>query len=72
MTIESGHYCQYCADADGTLHPFGETFERMLQWAKRQEGHADPETARRKTLDFMSTMPAWKDHPELLRQRGAS
>lgn len=65
MTIESGHYCQYCADEAGELHPFEETLERFQQWTLRRQPDLDPAAARRQTLQFMATMPAWSDHPDL-------
>lgn len=65
MPIEAGPYCQYCVDESGELQPFGERFERMLQWTRRHEPGLSAADAERKTLEFMSTMPAWKDHPEL-------
>ncbi|MEQ8765946.1 MAG: hypothetical protein RL885_18655 [Planctomycetota bacterium] len=63
MTIESGSYCQYCADDSGCLHPFEEVFERFLQWTRRQEPDLAEDEARRKTLAFMATRPAWASHP---------
>ena len=72
MPIESGPYCQYCADEKGSLMPFDETLERMIQFALRQEGApATREEARQKTLEFMSTMPAWSDHPKVKSARNA-
>ena len=58
-----GVLCKHCAP-DGTLGPFEERFERMVQWSMRQQGlaRADAETA---TRDYMRRMPAWRDHPAL-------
>ncbi|MCB9564249.1 MAG: hypothetical protein H6709_20370 [Kofleriaceae bacterium] len=71
MPIESGPYCAYCTDADGHLQPFAERFERMVQWQARRAPDASRAELERQTLDFMATMPAWKDHPELQARRAA-
>lgn len=68
MTIESGDYCEHCSDDSGKLIAFGECLERFQQWTRRQEPDLSADDSRRKTLDFMSTMPAWKSHPDLLRE----
>jgi len=69
MPIESGPYCAYCVDESGKLQPFDERFERMVQWAQRHEPGLDRAAAEKKTLAYMATMPAWKEHP---RVRGRS
>lgn len=65
MPIESGTLCQYCADEAGELHPFEETFERFIQWARRQEPGLTREEAEAKTEQFMAGMPAWSGNSEL-------
>lgn len=72
MPIESGPYCQYCVDEDGKLQAFGERFERMVQWVARRDPSMSRADAERKTLEFMATMPAWKNHPELTARLGAN
>jgi hypothetical protein len=67
MTIESGPYCQHCVDARGALQSFEERFERMVQWQTRKEPNAKRADVERKTLAYMATMPAWKDHPRVRR-----
>jgi hypothetical protein len=62
MPIESGPYCSYCVDDSGKLQPFDERFERMVQWALRHEPGLDRAAAEKKTLQYMGTMPAWKEH----------
>lgn len=57
-------YCRYCANPDGSLQEFEERFERMLQWAMRQDGLAR-DAAVEQTRAYMRTMPAWRDHPAL-------
>lgn len=68
MTIESGDYCANCADQEGSLISFEECLERFQQWTKRQEPDLSLEDARRKTVDFMATMPAWSEHPDLKKE----
>jgi hypothetical protein len=68
MSIEAGPYCAYCVDAAGKLQPFDERFERMVQWQARREPEASRQDLEKKTLAYMATMPAWRDHP---RVRGA-
>jgi hypothetical protein len=69
MPIEAGPYCQYCVDAAGKLQPFEERFERMVQWQSRREPAASRADLERKTLEYMGTMPAWKDHPRVKGSR---
>ena len=65
MTIETGPYCSHCVDDAGTLQPFEERFERMVQWQTRREPNAPRAEVEAKTRAYMRTMPAWKDHPSL-------
>jgi hypothetical protein len=65
MSIEAGPYCQHCIDAKGELQPFDERFERMVQWQARKEPNASREDLEKKTLAYMATMPAWKNHPRV-------
>ena len=65
MPIESGIYCQYCADEHGKLQPFEERFDRMVQWMLRQKPGISPEEAKQATLTYMAQMPAWRDHPKV-------
>ncbi|MEN3356390.1 MAG: hypothetical protein V7637_372 [Mycobacteriales bacterium] len=58
-----GALCRHCAP-DGTLEPFEERFERMVQWSMRQDG-LDRPAAEVATRDYMRGMPAWRDHPAL-------
>lgn len=67
MPIEVGPYCEHCVDENGALQDFATRFEKMVAWAIRR-GSAR-ETAERETLDYMATMPAWVDNPELARRR---
>ncbi len=67
MPIESGPYCHHCVDEKGELQAFNERYERMRQWSASRNPDASPEDIARDTLAYMSTLPAWKDHPELLR-----
>jgi hypothetical protein len=65
MPIETGHYCQYCADEKGNLQPFEERFERMVQWMASQKPGLSREDAQEQTLAYMAQMPAWRDHPKV-------
>jgi len=63
-----GRTANYCVDAAGKLQPFEERFERMIQWLQGREPALDRATAERRTLEYMGTMPAWKEHPRVKRQ----
>jgi hypothetical protein len=65
MPIETGPYCQYCADDHGRLHSFEESLERMTQFTMRQEPKLDRKAAEDRVRAHMRMMPAWKDHPKL-------
>lgn len=69
MPIEAGPYCQYCSDAHGKLQPFEERFERMVQFMRRQDPGLAQDAAETRTLQYMATMPAWKDHPRVKAAR---
>ena len=65
MPIESGTLCQYCSDDNGQLRAFDEIFGRMVQWTLSNEEGIERAAAERKTLEFMGSMPAWKDNATL-------
>jgi hypothetical protein len=65
MPIEAGPYCNYCVDDAGHLQSFEDRFARMSQWMRRQEPALSQDDAEAKTLAYMATMPAWKDHPRV-------
>ena len=69
MPVEAGPYCQYCADSDGNLHSFEETVARMSQFMKRQSPGITDEKAQEMTLGHMADMPAWRDHPGVMKQK---
>ena len=69
MPIESGPYCQHCVDEAGKLQAFEERFERMCQWTRGSEADVDQATLEQRVLEFMSKMPAWRDHPRVLARR---
>jgi len=66
---DPGHFSRalkrYCADEQGNLHGFDESVERMTQFMRRQDPSLDEAAARQRTLAYMATMPAWKNHPKL-------
>jgi len=66
MPIESGPYCEHCIDEAGELQAFEERFERMSQWIRRHESGLKDEDVASRVLEFMSKMPAWRDHPRVL------
>ena len=65
MPIESGRYCAYCTDETGALQSFDERFERMVDWQARRQPQASRQELERQTLDYMATLPAWRDHPRV-------
>ena len=65
MPIETGRYCAYCTDEAGALQSFDERFERMVAWQSRSQPDASRTDLEASTLAYMSTMPAWHDHPRV-------
>ena len=65
MPIETGRYCTHCTDENGQLQSFDQRFERMTAWQARRNPGTPREEIERQTLDYMSTMPAWRDHPRI-------
>ncbi|HXR23427.1 MAG TPA: hypothetical protein VN786_12795 [Acidimicrobiales bacterium] len=65
MPIETGRYCSYCTDGTGALQSFDERFERMVAWQARSQPEASRADLEASTLGYMSTMPAWRDHPRV-------
>ncbi len=68
MPIESGRSCSYCVTPSGELQPFEERFEKMVGWQLRQKPGTARAQAEKETLAFMAKMPAWKDHPKVIRR----
>jgi Putative zinc ribbon domain len=62
MPIETGSYCAYCVDEHGRLQDFDTRFERMVQWALREDAALSQEQAEQRTLTYLATMPAWAQH----------
>jgi len=69
MPIETGRYCGYCTDESGALQSFDVRFERMVGWQARRQPDAPRHEIERQTLDYMATMPAWRDHPQVAARR---
>ena len=65
MPIDNGTYCRYCVDANGQLQDFDTRFERMVQWAQREDQQLSRDEAERRTLAYMARMPAWAQHPRV-------
>jgi hypothetical protein len=70
MPIETGRYCSYCTDASGQLQSFDERFERMVAWQSRRAPDVPRDEIERQTLDYMATMPAWREHPRVADRKG--
>jgi len=63
MPIESGRYCGHCTDDSGALQSFEDRFARMAAWQARRDPEPSRQDIERKVLDYMATMPAWREHP---------
>ncbi|MCB1045083.1 MAG: hypothetical protein KDC35_19225 [Acidobacteria bacterium] len=66
MPIQSGVYCQYCVDEQGHLQSFEIRFEKMVQWVLANEPETSREEAEQLTRANMKTLPAWRNHPNLV------
>ncbi|GAA0992876.1 zinc ribbon domain-containing protein [Subtercola frigoramans] len=66
MPIESGEYCDHCTDETGALQSFDDRFSRMTQWQLRANPGETQQEAERATLQYLATMPAWRDHPRVV------
>lgn len=66
LPIDNGSYCAYCVDAAGQLQDFETRFERMVQWAMREDPSLTRPEAESSTLRYMARMPAWAKHPRVL------
>ena len=71
MPIETGRYCSYCTDENGALQSFDVRFERMASWQARRHPDASRQEIERQTLEYMATMPAWRDHPRVTAHRSS-
>lgn len=65
MPIDNGPYCHYCVDEHGRLQDFDTRFERMVQWALRENPALARAQAEANTLQYMARMPAWAGHPRV-------
>lgn len=65
MPIESGRYCEHCTDGSGELQDFETRFAKMAAWQQRSNPGQSREEAEASTLDYLATMPAWRDHPRV-------
>lgn len=70
MPLPNGRYCSHCVDAQGRLQDFDTRFERMVQWALREETGLARAAAEQRTLAYMARMPAWAQHPRVLAGQG--
>ena len=58
---ESKDYCVYCAKEDGSMKSFDEAVEGMAEYMSESE-KIDKNFARKKVLEYMKSMPAWKEN----------
>ena len=58
---ESKDYCVYCAKEDGSMKSFDEAVEGMAAYMSESE-KIDKNFARKKVLEYMKSMPAWKEN----------
>ena len=69
MPIETGRYCTHCTDENGQLQAPDQRFERYERLAGAPPPGTPREEIERQTLDYMATIPAWRDHPASPRDR---
>jgi hypothetical protein len=69
MPIVNGRYCLHCLDVHGQLQDFDTRFERMVQWALREDPGLSRAEAEERTVAYMAGMPAWAHHPRVLARR---
>ena len=65
MPVESVRFSGYCTDDTGALQSFEEDFARMAAWQARRDPAASQHDIERQVLDYMATLPAWRDHPKV-------
>jgi hypothetical protein len=65
MPIETGPYCRHCTDENGNLHSFETRLEGMTAFFMGQDPALGRAEAEQRTRDYLSQMPAWKEHPAL-------
>ena len=61
MGDESKDQCVYCAKEDGSMKSFDEAVEGMAEYMSESE-KIDKNFARKKVLEYMKSMPAWKEN----------
>lgn len=61
MGDESKDYCVYCAKEDGSMKSFDEAVEGMAEYMSESE-KIDKNFDRKKVLEYMKSMPAWKEN----------
>jgi hypothetical protein len=71
MPTETGRHCAHCTDENGQLPSFDQRIERMTKWQARRYPRTSCEEIESQTLDYMATMPAWREHPVSPRDRAA-
>jgi hypothetical protein len=69
--IESGRYCGHCTDDSGALQSFEQRFDRMAAWQQRRHPSTSKQDIEQQVLDYMATLPAWRDHPRVQARASA-
>jgi hypothetical protein len=69
MPVDAGRYCEHCVDESGRLQDFDTRFARMVSCVMRKDTHLSRPEAERQTIAYMSTMPAWREHPTVVARR---
>jgi hypothetical protein len=65
----SKDYCCYCANADGTMKSYEDTLEYSIAFAMEGDNYKmmgfskrpTADEARKHIVEYMKTLPAWKD-----------
>jgi hypothetical protein len=70
MPIDAGPHRAHCVDENGRLQDFETRFARMVAWTLREHPDLNRAQAERKTLVYMASMPAWRDHPKVSGSAG--
>jgi hypothetical protein len=65
VSVPKVQICEKCTIESGQLRDFTVMLQRFTNWAIRMD-QVSPALATQTALNYMKTMPAWQDHPELL------
>ncbi len=65
ISVPATEICMNCANETGQLREFEIILKRFVDWSIRMD-HVPSEMAEKAALEYMKTMPAWQNHPDLL------